>query len=81
MGQKYILKKYSKNGLGWVKNTYSKEDQKMLVGSPQGYAIDILKKWCLHTVSMTEEAIDTLFKHYFGKMSMAYPSGQPATIF
>jgi len=26
------------------------------------------------------EAIETLFKHYFLSMSMAYPSGQPATI-
>jgi len=73
MGQKYILKKWSKNGFGWAKNTYTKKCQKMVTGCPEGYAVDILEKW--------PEAIETLFKHHFLNMSMAYPSGQPATIF
>jgi len=32
-------------------------------------------------MSQWPEAIETLFKHHFLSMSMAYPSGQPATIF
>ena len=54
MGQKYILKKWSTKCFGWVKNTYSKNTKKMVAGYPEGYAIDILKEWCLNNVSMAE---------------------------
>jgi len=37
-------KNCKKNGLGWAKNTYLKNCQKMVAGCPEGYAIDILKK-------------------------------------
>jgi len=52
MGEKYILKKWSANGLGWANKTYSKICQKIIAGCPEGYAIDILKKYCLNSVSM-----------------------------
>jgi len=52
IGQKYILKQLSKNCFGWAKNTYSKNCQKMVAGCPEGYAIDILKKLCLNSISM-----------------------------
>jgi len=36
VGQNYILKKSSKHGFGWAKNTYSKNTQKVVAGCPKG---------------------------------------------
>jgi len=71
-GSKIHTQKIVKKMFWWIKDTYSKNDQRMVAGCPEGYAID-LKKWCLNSVSMAFGQPVTIFLQFVEYVFLTHP--------